>query len=147
MEYKSASPEYRAEFDARVAAIGALRAKYDADLRKAAPRLPALKALQEAFPQTERGHLRDFRDVVLRGFPLHLCLDIANGNIDGFGVHVIRCPNRGIIAHYINTGDTYNPTLLRNNASGAWRITTLGDFVEAFERRHGRAATENLSLY
>lgn len=60
--------------------------------------------------------------------------------IGGFGVEAIRNCDGDIIAGYINTGDTYAATLLFNYERGTVRVTTLGDFVEAYERRHGYGA-------
>lgn len=39
----------------------------------------------------------------------------------------------GEYAEYLNTGDTYHPTVIRWR--GKYRIQSLGDFVEALERR------------
>ena len=51
----------------------------------------------------------------------------------GFGVEALgkpidrRCTPQ---AEYVNMGDTYAPTLVRDHERGAWRLTTMGDFVE-----------------
>jgi len=36
---------------------------------------------------------------------------------------------------YLNSGDTYSPTLVRRAGSDTYRISTMGDEVEALERR------------
>jgi len=41
-----------------------------------------------------------------------------------------RTDGSDIVAYYINTGDTYSPTILYNCLSGTYRITTWGDFYE-----------------
>lgn len=41
------------------------------------------------------------------------------------------------IAEYLNTGDTYSPTLLFRHDTGTFRITTRGDFFERNEKRLG----------
>ena len=38
------------------------------------------------------------------------------------------------IAIYLNTGDTYNTTLLYNVVSETWMITSMGDFVDMVDR-------------
>lgn len=58
--------------------------------------------------------------------------------IGGYGTEAIWGASRETpLAVYVNTGDTYNTTLLFNYASDTVRVTTVGDFVEAYERRHG----------
>ena len=109
-------------------------------------RVPSIKALQEAFPQSEISALENFRDAA-RLKPWRIAAQEADKAVEGYGIEAIRCPNRGLLAVYVNTGDTYSPTLLCNIATGAWRITTWGDYVEAYERRHGRKASESLACY
>lgn len=41
------------------------------------------------------------------------------------------------VACYCNTGDTYTPTILRDNVKGVYRLMSLGDFVERFDRQYG----------
>lgn len=41
---------------------------------------------------------------------------------------------KGEYAEYLNTGDTYAPTLIRWR--GRYRVQSLGDFVETMERQH-----------
>ena len=40
-------------------------------------------------------------------------------------------------AVYVNVGDTYEPTILFDTIAGKYRLTTLGDFVESYDRRYG----------
>lgn len=41
-----------------------------------------------------------------------------------------------IVALYVNTGDTYNPTLLYETETGRFRATTFGDWVERNTRKY-----------
>lgn len=108
--------------------------------------VPSQKALESAFPQSDPADLAMFRKRA-KGDDWRLALHKANEVIQGFGGEVIRDPIKGLQAVYVNTGDTYSVTLLCNIATGAWRISTWGDYVESYERRHGRAAAERLSCY
>lgn len=40
-------------------------------------------------------------------------------------------------AEYLNTGDTYGATIVLDYVAGRFRLSTMGDFVERFERRYG----------
>lgn len=40
-----------------------------------------------------------------------------------------------IVASYVNTGDTYSPTILLDHLSGRYRLTSWGDFYESLESR------------
>ena len=110
-------------------------------------RAPSMKALQEAFPQSEPAALAKFKEKARISQNWRVVAQHADSAIEGFGPEVIRCQSRGLLAVYVNTGDTYSTTLLLNRQSMTWRITTWGDFVESFERKHGRAAAENLACY
>lgn len=109
-------------------------------------RVPSQKALESAFPQSGPADLAMFRKRA-KGGDWRLALHKANEVIQGYGGEIIRDPIKGLLAVYVNTGDTYSVTLLCNIATGAWRISTWGDYVESYERRHGRAASERLSCY
>lgn len=41
-----------------------------------------------------------------------------------------------IVATYLNTGDTYAPTLLLDHESSVWKLTSWGDFYESAEARY-----------
>lgn len=107
-------------------------------------RTPSVAALIDAFPQSDASALAAWRDTA-KCKRWQVALHAADIAIEGFGGEYIRHPSRGLLAVYVNTGDTYSPTLLCNIATGAWRISTWGDYVEAFERRHGRRASESLA--
>lgn len=68
-------------------------------------------------------------------------MDLANDAIAGFGVETVDVPTRrgGTPSfQYVNTGDTYNPTLAYDMQSSRYRVTTYGDMIEDWERRWGR---------
>lgn len=48
------------------------------------------------------------------------------------GVEGVRASN-GWYADYLNTGDSYAPTIIRWN--GRYRVQSIGDFIETMERR------------
>ena len=72
------------------------------------------------------------RDSALR----MMALDIL---LEGFGVESILLPfpdRQLYVAEYVNTGDTYSATILFETQTGKYRITTWGDWLEAYERKH-----------
>lgn len=55
--------------------------------------------------------------------------------LDGFGVEAITDENTGeLLATYVNQGDTYTTTIVRNARTGEYLLTSWGDFLEAHER-------------
>lgn len=109
--------------------------------------VPSEKAIRAAFSHDlDSRLLRAFRSAAKAG-KRHIAQGYADALLEGYGVESIRCPNRGLLAVHVNTGDTYSATLLCNIETGAWRITTWGDYVEQFEKRYGRKATESLCAY
>lgn len=58
-------------------------------------------------------------------------LETLNAIGDFHGVEGVQAKN-GRWASYLNTGDTYNDTLIYWN--GHYRVQSLGDFVETMER-------------
>lgn len=40
-----------------------------------------------------------------------------------------------IVASYLNTGDTYATTILRDHIDYVWRMTSYGDFIESLDER------------
>lgn len=57
--------------------------------------------------------------------------------LGGFGIEPIRNPQDSgdVIAEYINTGDTYSGTILRDIETGEFLLTTWGDWLEAWEQK------------
>ncbi len=109
-------------------------------------RVPSLKSLVDNFPQADVTELERFRHLAKIG-KRDAALHKADSAIAGYGACTIRHPELGLLALYVNTGDTYSATILWDSTRGAWRITTWGDWIETFERRHGRKASESLSAY
>ena len=65
----------------------------------------------------------------------HILSDV-NKLIDGHGVEAIRGEyhvdnyHHDIVATYVNTGDSYSPTVLYETETGRFLVTTFGDWVE-----------------
>lgn len=70
---------------------------------------------------------------------IELILSALNELLKCSGVEAFRA--RGdqyhACAEYLNTGDTYSPTILFRHDSGTFRLTTWGDYFEANEQRLG----------
>ena len=95
---------------------------------------PSLKRLCAAFPSVDPENLKRIRALIREGRKLGAC----NKLLDTFGVEYVRNAQDGIVCAYLNSGDTYSPTLLLRTGSSAVQLTTLGDFVETYERNHAR---------
>ena len=110
-------------------------------------RVPTLKTLESEFRMTlDPAKYATFRKLAKAG-KHRAALHAADSLIDGYGGCDIYDPaEMQTIAQYVNTGDSYSPTLLQHKASGAWRVTTWADYVESLERRRGRAWVERLYL-
>lgn len=57
-------------------------------------------------------------------------MECINETIGGHGVEALG-DNMEPAALYVNTGDTYSPTLLYSYNSDTIRLTTWGDFAES----------------
>ena len=72
---------------------------------------------------------------------LEMKMEALNELIDGFGVEAVNHESNwdrywgNAIALYVNTGDTYSPTILYSIEDKQFELTTWGDFYESFE--HG----------
>jgi hypothetical protein len=68
-------------------------------------------------------------------------LALADAALEGFGVECIVDDPYGIpprtVTLYVNTGDTYNTTFCYEPGLRKMRLTTWGDMVEAWEKKHG----------
>lgn len=58
-----------------------------------------------------------------------------NSLLEGFGVEAIQGEwldhyHQNIIASYVNTGDTYNTTIILDHRTDRYQLTSFGDFVE-----------------
>ena len=116
-------------------------------------RAPSLKTLRNNFPQIDDENLKNIRRVI-RG-EVHAStassvyralkaqgafansLTAIDQLLEHHGVEVIRNAHDEVIAEYSNSGDTYAATIILNH-NGNYQVTTLGDYVEAYERRHAK---------
>lgn len=96
-------------------------------------RAPSLKRLGDAFPQLTDAVLKEIRAVIhARG-----SMGKLDKLLENHGVESIVDNNGNEVALYSNSGDSYAPMLLLDVKSDNIRLTTMGDFVEAYQRRHG----------
>jgi hypothetical protein len=93
---------------------------------------PSIKTLKAAFPGADAGAIRKAMEARQGG--------AINRLLDGFGweyvYHATQTGDYGqpeIVFKYVNTGDTYNATIVRYE--GRYRVTTMGGMVETLERR------------
>ncbi len=63
------------------------------------------------------------------------------------GVEAIRDPDGEVIAEYLNTGDTYDPTLVYDVKKHTFHITSWGDFYEQWERDEALRRRDDLRQY
>jgi hypothetical protein len=69
-------------------------------------------------------------------------LEHADTLMNANGIEAIRGAFHGdsyyqdIVALYVNTGDTYEPTLLFNTVTGGFVVTTFGDWVETYSKKY-----------
>jgi len=70
-------------------------------------------------------------------------MELANRLLEGFGVeavtgeHWVDSYYGNIVAEYVNTGDTYNATILHDTVKDEFWLTTFGDFVEKAPQYYG----------
>jgi len=63
-------------------------------------------------------------------------LEAISEVIGGFGTEAIEVEGffhpyyRNLGASYVNTGDTYSPTILLDHIKQVWKLTTWGDWIE-----------------
>jgi hypothetical protein len=97
-------------------------------------RAPSLLALEAAFPQIDRASLVKVRECIHLGAGM-VAIDRL---LENHGVESVLDRNGALIARYSNSGDMYAPTILLDWRQMTYRLTTLGDYIEAYERRHAR---------
>jgi hypothetical protein len=99
-----------------------LAAHFNIDEAKAATLRAVLMARDKAEIQAlvPTVHPRKYLD--------HTVLAAVDILIGGYGVEPFETKNTGEWAEYVNTGDTYNPTLVLFR--GDFHFTTVGDFIE-----------------
>jgi len=94
--------------------------------------IPSLKTINDFFPYMATETQKLLHQAMRHG----ASLQVIDQLLEHFGIEYIR-DNRGdVVAKYSNSGDTYAPTVFVVN--GIMRITTLGDFVETWERAKRR---------
>lgn len=65
---------------------------------------------------------------------MEFALEILNDLIGGYGTEGITPENHVYpVAAYVNTGDTYSPTILHDLGEDEFRLTTWGDWYEQWE--------------
>lgn len=97
-------------------------------------RAPSYAALVRAFPSVDGANLVKVRKCIHQGKGL----EAIDKLLDNHGVEYVYNRNGAAVCRYSNSGDTYAPTILYVYETGTYRLTTLGDFVETYERRHAR---------
>ena len=73
-----------------------------------------------------------------------------NEVIEGYGIEGIEVEDayvdsyhHGFIADYINTGDTYNPTIVLDNSNNEFILTTWGNFLQAYEEEQAQENSDD----
>lgn len=60
---------------------------------------------------------------------------MEGSGVEGLEGEYVDSFSQNVQASYVNTGDTYSATLLYDNVTGRFVLTTWGDFVEGHPRR------------
>jgi hypothetical protein len=95
---------------------------------------PSLARLRQYFPMLADERLSAIREAIQNNRKM-VRIDVL---LENHGVEYIRNASGAAIAAYSNSGDIYAPTIIRDYASGNYRLTTVSDYVEVYERRNGR---------
>jgi len=89
--------------------------------------------IQEHFPKTDE-HFKACFNIPKRSDCIML---MFNELLEGFGVEGLPIEGEhidsyyyNIVADYVNMGDTYDTTVLKDNATGKFIVTSWGDFIE-----------------
>jgi len=83
------------------------------------------------------------------GSAVDTALDEVNRALDAHGIEALRHEGTwdsyygDTVALYVNTGETYAPTVLYDIDSDTFEVTSWGDWYEAFERRQESEQTPN----
>ena len=70
-----------------------------------------------------------------------IALDAINHIVGGYGTEAIETESwvgnycGHIRACYVNMGDTYDATIVYDNATHEWQLTSWGDYVEELEQK------------
>jgi len=112
----------------------------------------SLKTLRDAFPREDEETLQAIRFALQRAekaprlFPssysrrIEETLAECNVLLNAHGVECITARVGGWdpLVEYVNMGDTYVCTIMFDHVSGTFKVTSWGDWLETYERRHGR---------
>lgn len=104
---------------------------------------PSSHDILSAFPQLPKADADKLaRSIQRASYPgaVDKALDLANKLLGGYGVEAITDPDRhvsnyymGIIALYVNMGDTYTTTLIYDTEQREFFLTDYGSWLEAAE--------------
>lgn len=89
---------------------------------------PSIRTISEAWPYMPNDTVWKLRVAMKSGKPLSEIDKI----LEHYGVEVICDVHGRCVAEYSNSGDVYSLTVM--NVGGRYRVTTVGDFVETWER-------------
>lgn len=82
--------------------------------------------------------IREARRVLTTSTSVYRAMRALDELLETHGVEAIRNRNGHAVAEYLNTGDTYTTTILYDHTTRSFRVTSMGDWVEHYERRHAR---------
>jgi hypothetical protein len=94
-------------------------------------------------PSVAKTLAQEFKNACGNHEAVDLALDNANAAMHAHGVEAIEGDHQvdryyyNIVALYVNTGDTYNPTVIYETENERFLVWTFGDWVEANERKYG----------
>lgn len=112
----------------RLPSINTLRQVFDNDARKALAILEMDRAQLEALPAGAARIAQCYNPVSTRDLRM-TCLD-ALGHSYGVEAITLNTSRVGQVMYYLNTGDTYSPTLIYLN--GRYTVACWGDMVERY---------------
>jgi hypothetical protein len=76
------------------------------------------------------------------GVDIDPALEFVNATVGAHGIEAVRGEIHvdnyfgDIVGLYVNTGDTYNGTVVYDTTKGTFSVTTLGFWVEQYERKY-----------
>lgn len=104
---------------------------------------PSIKRLMAFFPNVAPIELNAVKRAIqfaADATTVDAALEVANKALEGFGVEAVNDNKRSryygsIGLLYVNTGDSYNATILYDTRRERFILATLGDVVERSPRR------------
>lgn len=107
---------------------------------------PNAKNLKEWFPtlsaEGAKEWARRIKAATGHRYEVDKVLDDLSDHMGAYGIEAIRGDYyvdgyyQDLVALYVNTGDTYNATILYETEKERFLLTTMGDWVEHNERRY-----------